>query len=234
MQHIIAKQLMKTYGHGEGGVMALRGMSFEVRSGEFIAVMGESGSGKSTLLSVLGAMNAPTSGGFWVDGIDVYALGNERRADFRREFLGFIFQGFHLLPYLTVLENVMLPLAALRMPGSGKTDLALSALDRVGLKGKEKRLPGEISGGEKERVAIARAIVNDPPVLLADEPTGSLDTKTTREIMTLLRELHAGGTTIIMVTHSPSCAGYAERIWHIADGLLKEEASLQASSAASS
>ncbi len=222
MKQILAKDLTKKFGNGEAGVDAIRGMSFEVDAGAFVAIMGESGSGKSTLLSIMGAMNAPSSGGFWVDDIDVYALDNEQRADFRREFLGFIFQGFHLIPYLTVVENVMLPLAAVRMGAGEKEDLAMEALASVGLSGKEKRLPGEISGGEKERVAIARAIVNDPPILLADEPTGSLDTKTTREIMTLLQGLNAEGTTLVMVTHSPDCARYAGRVWHISDGRLTE------------
>jgi putative ABC transport system ATP-binding protein len=147
--------------------------------------MGESGAGKSTLLSILGAMNTPTTGMLAVDDIDVYDLKSEQRADFRREFLGFVFQSFHLIPYLTLQENVMLPLATIRMPKTEKRSKALAALERVGLGGKGDRLPGEASGGEKERCAIARAIVNAPPVLLADEPTGNLDTRTTDAVMDL-------------------------------------------------
>jgi putative ABC transport system ATP-binding protein len=182
--------------------------------------MGESGSGKSTLLSVMGAMNAPSSGRFVVDDIEVYRLKSEKRADFRREFLGFIFQSFHLVPYLTVIENVMLPLSIVKVGKKEKREMAESALAGVGLDNKGHRLPNQISGGEKERVAIARAIVNQPPILLADEPTGNLDTKTTREIMGLLRKLNQDGMTIAMVTHSPQCAKYAGRVLQISDGIL--------------
>lgn len=222
MSYIIAEELMKQYGSGDAAVQAVRDMTFQIDAGEFVGVMGESGAGKSTLLSMMGAMNAPTSGKYIVDEIDVYNLGKEQRADFRREFLGFVFQSFHLLPYLTVAENVMLPLTILKASRKKKRVMAEEALDRVGLGGKGKRLPSQISGGEKERVAIARAIVNEPPVLLADEPTGNLDTRTTRDIMDLLLKLNAEGMTIVMVTHSPDCAGYANRILQVSDGLLVE------------
>jgi putative ABC transport system ATP-binding protein len=158
-----------------------------------------------------------------VDDIDIYSLRQEQRADFRREFLGFIFQSFHLVPYLTVIENVMLPLVVIKANKKKKQAMAQEALTRVGLRDKAKRLPNQISGGEKERVAIARSIVNEPPVLLADEPTGNLDTKTTREIMELLLDLNRDGMTIIMVTHSPDCAGYAQRILRVTDGKLAED-----------
>ncbi len=223
MSYILVNNLAKRYGSGDAAVMALRNMSFEIEAGEFIGVMGESGSGKSTLLSMMGALNTPTSGRYTVDGIDVYALRQDQRADFRREFLGFVFQSFHLVPYLTVAENVMLPLAALKMKGKMKRALAENALGRVGLAGKASRLPGQISGGEQERVAVARAIVNEPPLLLADEPTGNLDTKTSREIMDLLQALNSDGMTIVMVTHSPECAQYARRILRLSDGLLVHE-----------
>ena len=185
--------------------------------------MGESGSGKSTLLGMMGAMNAPTSGRFIVDDIDIYTLGQEQRADFRREFLGFIFQSFHLVPYLTVIENTMLPLAVVKAGKKQKREMAQEALSQVGLLDKAHRLPNQISGGENERVAIARAIVNEPPVLLADEPTGNLDTKTSRGIMELLNRLNQKGMTIVMVTHSPECAGYAQRIMRVSDGKLVGE-----------
>jgi len=197
--------------------------------GEFVAVMGESGSGKSTLLSMMGALNTPTSGEYSVDGLEVYQLGQDQRADFRREFLGFVFQSFHLVPYLTLLENVMLPLATVKMSSKKKRALAEDALLRVGLNGKSHRLPGQTSGGEQERVAIARAIVNEPPILFADEPSGNLDTKTTREVMDLLKNLNEEGMTIVMVTHSPECAGYARRMLRISDGRLVEDVPLNGS-----
>ncbi len=178
MSHIIGQTLSKYYGRGEAAVTAIEAMDFKIDSGEFVAVMGESGAGKSTLLSIMGAMNAPSAGTLTVEGIDVYGLDVERRADFRREFLGFIFQSFHLIPYLDLEENVMLPLATIKAPRSRKQAMAREALAAVGLEGKQRRLPSQISGGEKERTAIARAIVNRPPVILADEPTGNLDSRT--------------------------------------------------------
>ena len=220
MSYIVAENLVKKYGNGSATVTAVAGISLSLDEGEFIGVMGESGSGKSTLLGMIGAMNAPTSGRLTVDDIDVYGLGQEQRADFRREFLGFIFQSFHLVPYLTVIENVMLPLAIVKAGKKNKRMMAEAALARVGLSDKADRLPGQISGGEKERVAIARSIVNEPPVLLADEPTGNLDTQTTREIMELLSQLNKDGMTIIMVTHSPDCAEYAQRVVRVSDGRL--------------
>jgi putative ABC transport system ATP-binding protein len=223
MSYIEASNLVKKYGSGEATVTAISDMNFTISSGEFVGIMGVSGSGKSTLLSVMGAMNAPTSGNFVVDDIDIYRLKSEKRADFRREFLGFIFQSFHLVPYLTVIENVMLPLAIVKASGKNKRLMAESALAAVGLQSKIHRLPNQISGGEKERVAIARAIVNEPPILLADEPTGNLDTRTSREIMDLLRQLNDGGMTIVMVTHSPDCAAFAGRVLHISDGLLMSD-----------
>ena len=222
MSYITAKNLVKHYGDGQAAVTALRGVSFEIDTGEFVGIMGESGSGKSTLLTIMGAMNAPSSGDFTVDNLDVYNLKQEQRADFRREFLGFVFQSFHLVPYLTVIENVMLPLATVKAGGKQKRALAEEALTCVGLADKAKRLPNQISGGEKERVAIARAIVNEPPILLADEPTGNLDTKTSAEIMELLLRLNSDGMSIIMVTHSHQCAQYARRILKMADGRLTE------------
>lgn len=220
MSYIRAENLSKQYGSGDAAVMAIHDIDFTVESGEFVSIMGESGAGKSTLLSIVGAMNPPSSGKFVVDEIDVYRLGSEKRTDFRREFIGFVFQSFHLVPYLTVVENVMLPLTTVKVSKKRKRVLAEEALDQVGLAGKEQRLPSQISGGEKERVAIARAIVNDPPVLLADEPTGNLDSKTKHEIMGLLQRLNQEGTTILMVTHSQDCAAYAERILRVSDGRL--------------
>jgi len=229
MSYIHAENLVKQYGTADAAVMAVGGMSFRIKMGEFVAVMGESGSGKSTLLSMMGALNTPTSGEYSVDGLEVYQLGQDQRADFRREFLGFVFQSFHLVPYLTLLENVMLPLATVKMSSKKKRALAEDALLRVGLNGKSHRLPGQTSGGEQERVAISRAIVNEPPLLFADEPSGNLDTKTTREVMDLLKNLNEEGMTIVMVTHSPECAGYARRMLRISDGLLVEDVPLNGS-----
>ncbi len=222
MSFVVAENLVKQYGNGDATVSAISDISFQIESGEFIGIMGESGAGKSTLLSIMGAMNAPTSGNFMVDEIDVYSLGQEQRADFRREFLGFVFQSFHLLSYLTVAENVMLPLTTVKANRKQKRAMAEEALNNVGLNNKANQLPSRISGGEKERVAIARAIVNEPPVLLADEPTGNLDNKTKHKIMELLQKLNTRGVTIVMVTHSLQCAKYAQRILYVSDGLLVE------------
>jgi len=223
MTYIQANQLVKQYGEGETVVSAVKGMSFNIHKAEFVAIMGESGSGKSTLLSMMGGLSSPTSGRYVVNGIDVYSLGQDRRAEFRREYLGFVFQSFHLIPYLTVLENVMLPLATKKMNGKKKRSMAEEALSRVGLTGKGHRLPAEISGGEQERVALARAVVNHPPILMADEPTGNLDSRTSREIMSLLDRLNRDGMTIVMVTHSPDCASYARRLLEVSDGRLTPE-----------
>ena len=223
MSYIKVENITKQYGSGGAAVKALRGMTFDIQEGEFVGVMGESGSGKSTLLSVMGALNTPTGGKYTVDGIEVYGLNSDQRADFRREFLGFVFQSFYLIPYLTVLENVMLPLTTLKMKVQKKRDMAGYALERVGLGGKSNRLPSEISGGEQERVAIARAIANEPPILLADEPTGNLDSKTSKGIMDLFEKLNADRTTIVMVTHNRDCAHYARRILEVSDGLLVEQ-----------
>ncbi len=222
MSYIRVENLMKEYGKGEAAFMAVKGMSFQVHRGEFVAIVGESGSGKSTLLSMMGALNTPTNGRYLVDDIDVYSLGLDQRAKFRMEFLGFIFQSFHLIPYLNVLENAMLPLAIKHIKPNEKREMARVALKHVGLSDKEKRLPSEISGGEQERVAIARAVVNNPTVLLADEPTGNLDTKNSQEIMNLFHKLNGEGITIVMVTHNTECAGEAHRTLCVSDGLIEE------------
>lgn len=223
MSFVTARQLVKQYGNGDSRVTAISDMSFDIEEGEFVAIMGESGAGKSTLLAVLGAINEPTSGSLVVDDIDVYDLKSEQRADFRREYLGFVFQSFHLVPYLTVLENVMLPLAVVKTGRKAKQEMAAEALEQVGLLDKADRLPNQISGGEKERVAVARAVVNKPPVLLADEPTGNLDSGNSNEIMKLLQALNRDGTTIVMVTHSNECARFAKRTVQVSDGAIVGE-----------
>jgi len=223
MSYIASNNLSRQYGTGDATVTAVEDINLSIELGEFVAIMGESGAGKSTLLSIMGAMNEPSTGCFLVDDIDVYGLSQDKRADFRREFLGFVFQSFHLMPYLTVVENVMLPLTALKISRQEKKEMALEALANVGLEDKADRLPSQISGGEKERVAIARAIVNRPPVILADEPTGNLDSRTSREIMELLQKLNQAGTTIIMVTHSHACSRYANRLLTVSDGKIMND-----------
>jgi putative ABC transport system ATP-binding protein len=223
MSYINANKLTKEYGAGEATVTAVGGVNLGIDAGEFVAIMGESGSGKSTLLSMLGGLNAPTSGSFLVDGVDVYTLTSDERADFRKQSIGFVFQNFHLLPYLTLAENVMLPLAIVKMSKKQKLAAAINALARVGLSAKAHRLPNQISGGEQERVAIARAIVNHPPIILADEPTGNLDTHTGSAIMKLLIALNHEGITVIMVTHSNEYAHYARRLIRLSDGRVVDE-----------
>jgi putative ABC transport system ATP-binding protein len=222
MSYITAENLVKQYGEKDFAVKAVKGISFDIEEGEFVAIMGESGSGKSTLLSMMGALNSPTEGRYTIDGVDIYRLSQDQRALFRREYLGFVFQSFHLVPYLTALENVMIPLTTTKLKANEKRDMARGALEQVGLMDKGHRLPSEISGGEQERVAVARAVVNNPPVLIADEPTGNLDSKTTSEIMELIKGLCDKGITVVMVTHSSECAQYAKRLIHLSDGLIVE------------
>ncbi len=220
MFYVEANNLRKQYNQGDAAVLAVDDINVTIDAGEFIAVMGESGSGKSTLLSILGILNTPTSGKLFIDSIDVYSLSQDRRADFRHSSIGFVFQSFHLIPYMTIVENVMLPLAIVGRSKREKKEMAETALENVGLKGKGKRLPSEISGGEQERVAIARAIVNNPRLILADEPTGNLDSKTAQGIMELLGLLNIQGTTIIMVTHSNEYARYTHRVLRLFDGRI--------------
>ncbi|HMK91856.1 MAG TPA: ABC transporter ATP-binding protein [Thermoleophilia bacterium] len=212
--------LTRTFAGDGAPVEALRGLDLTVAEGTFLGVMGQSGSGKSTLLSILGGLCHPTSGTVTVDGIDLYALKGERLADFRREYLGFVFQAFNLVPYLTALENVALPLAVKRLPAADKRRLATEVLERVGLGARLRHLPSMLSGGEQERVAIARALVNEPPLILADEPTGALDSQTSGEIMELLKGLNREGLTIVMVTHNPETQTWFDRTIVLRDGRI--------------
>ena len=216
------EKVTKTYNGRSMPVHALRDLNLQIAEGEFVAVMGPSGSGKSTMLTVLGAMNPPSQGRVVVDQIDVYGLNVERQADFRHEYVGFVFQQLQLLPYLTAQENVLLSLALARLPKAEKLGRAREVLARVGLQGKEDRLPYQLSGGEQGRVAVARAIANQPPLLLADEPTGNLDRTTGEQVLALLRELNAEGQTVIMVTHDPQAASIACRTIQILDGQIIE------------
>ena len=221
MSLIEIKKLKKTYESGEECVMALSDIDLNIEKGDFISVMGPSGSGKSTLLTILGGLNHPTRGDVVVDDIPIYKLSLEKLADFRREYLGFIFQSFQLIPYLTVTENVMLPLSITQSTNREQVKMAEEILERIGLRGKGKRLPDQISGGEQERVAIARALVNSPPIRMADEPTGNLDSKTGKEIMDLFKTLNEEGQTLVMVTHNPENTAFSTRTISLKDGRVE-------------
>jgi len=217
-RHLIEiKEVGKDYLSKDVAVKAIRNMDFFIDDGEFVSIMGQSGSGKSTLLSIIGGLNHPTRGNVFVDTLDIYSLSSEQRADFRSEYIGIIFQSFQLIPYLTVLENVKLPMAITGIKKGMKKEMAMSVLEKVGLQEKIHRLPDQLSGGEQERVAIARAIVNNPPILLADEPTGNLDSETAIEVMNLLKELN-DDQTIIMVTHNQDMCAYSSRTIKVKDG----------------
>jgi len=220
MSLIEIRSLSKTYESGEECVLALVEVDLNIEKGDFISVMGPSGSGKSTLLTILGGLNHPTQGDVIVDEIPIYQLPLEKLADFRREYLGFIFQSFQLIPYLTVIENVMLPLSITEKSNREQMKMAGEILEKMGLKGKERRLPDQLSGGEQERVAIARALVNSPPILLADEPTGNLDSKTGKEMMELFKSLNKEGQTIVMVTHNPENVAFSSRTIYLRDGKI--------------
>ncbi|HWC76293.1 MAG TPA: ABC transporter ATP-binding protein [Blastocatellia bacterium] len=223
MPFVLVDNVGKTYepdGHARA-VCVLEGVNAEIKEGEFVCLMGPSGSGKTTLLTIVGAMNRPSTGRILVDNIDVYGLSDERRADFRREYLGFVFQQHHLMPYLTAVENAMLPLVTTNLNAKEKGARAMNVLEKVGLGDKASRLPNQLSGGEQGRLAIARAIVNEPPLVLADEPTGTLDTQTGREIMEVFLNLNSHGQTIFMVTHNPENASLADRTINIRDGKVE-------------
>lgn len=222
MSLIEVREVSKSYQSGGQTVAALRGVDLFVEAGEFVTIMGHSGSGKSTLLSILGGLNRPSGGSVTMAGIDLYALSGEKLADFRSDKLGFVFQSFNLIPYLTALENVMLPLAISAMKKREKEEAAQEALHRVGLGQKTGRLPNQLSGGEQERVAIARAIVNRPEILFADEPTGNLDSQTSLEMMNLFRALNDAGQTVVMVTHNPENCDYSDRTIHLRDGVIAD------------
>ncbi len=219
-EHLIEIQdLGRDYMVGDTTVCAIKAMSFFVEDGEFVSIVGQSGSGKSTLLSALGGLNRPTRGNVWVDTMNLYGLTSEQRADFRSEYVGFVFQSFQLIPYLTAMENVKIPLSIAGVKKDIQADMAAEALTKVGLQDKQDRLPDQLSGGEQERVAIARAIVNRPPILLADEPTGNLDSKTAHDVIALLKQLNHEGQTVIMVTHNKNLCQHTDRTVHVMDGL---------------
>jgi putative ABC transport system ATP-binding protein len=219
---IVLSEVTKVYGQGQAAVHALRGAGIRIEQGEFVAVMGPSGSGKSTCMNILGCLDTPTSGHYWFNGVDVGSLNRDQRALLMRHYLGFIFLGYNLLDRTPAAENVELPLVYRGHPPAERRAAALAALAEVGLTGWEEHTPAELSGGQQQRVAIARAIVSDPVVVLADEPTGNLDTARSREIMELLNRLNRDrGMTIVMVTHEPEMAGYADRTVHFVDGVVQ-------------
>jgi putative ABC transport system ATP-binding protein len=217
-------QVTKIYGEGEGEVRALRGIDLRINAGEFVAVMGPSGSGKSTCMNVLGCLDTPTGGNYKFLGVPVGTMNADQRALLRRNYLGFVFQGFNLLSRTTALENVELPLVYRHVPKEERRALARKALQEVGLGGRESHVPSQLSGGQQQRVAIARAIVSTPQVLFADEPTGNLDTATSTEIMKLLTALNEQrGITIAMVTHEPDIAAWTRRIVRFRDGSIESD-----------
>jgi putative ABC transport system ATP-binding protein len=220
---IEARDLTKVYSHEAGEVPALNGVSFVVRAGEFVSIMGQSGSGKSTLLHVIGCLHKPTSGVYQLENVDVSSLDDRDLSRLRNAKIGFVFQKFNLLAHEDTLENVALPLVYAGMSRSARLKRARKMLERLGLADRLSHNPAELSGGESQRVAIARALVTEPAVILADEPTGNLDSRTGYEIMALFRELHREGRTIVQVTHDREKAEYSQRILHIKDGLIEKE-----------
>jgi len=218
------RNVTKVYGRGQAAMQALRGIGFSIMSGEFIAVMGPSGSGKSTCLNILGCLDQPSSGSYMFKGVEVGGLTHDQRALLRRNYLGFVFQGYNLLNRTSALENVELPLIYRGLSASRRHELSFNALKTVGLNGWEHHTPSELSGGQQQRVAIARAIVTDPSVLLADEPTGNLDSSRSMEIMELLCRLNTEqGITVVIVTHEPGMAAYARRSIHFIDGSIEKD-----------
>ena len=218
----------KTYTMGDVEVHALRGISLSIQPGEFVAIMGTSGSGKSTTMNILGCLDQPTKGTYILDGHDVSAMSKDERADIRNRKLGFVFQGFNLLSRTSALENVELPMLYAGVEGSERHSRAMSALASVGLAGRELNHPNQLSGGQQQRVAIARSLVNDPALILADEPTGNLDSRTSVEVMEIFQRLNREqGITLILVTHEPDIANYAQRVVIFQDGKIKKDYAIE-------
>ena len=217
---ILTHKLTRTYDMGAEQVHALRGVSVQIRRNEYVAIMGPSGSGKSTLMNLIGCLDTPSQGEYWLNGQQVSQLGDDALARIRNKEIGFVFQTFNLLPRATALHNVELPLIYAGLPARARRERAADALGRVGLGDRMTHRPNELSGGQRQRVAIARALVNDPSILLADEPTGNLDSSTSAEIMDVFRDLHAQGQTVVMVTHEHDIAAHAARVVTLRDGVI--------------
>jgi putative ABC transport system ATP-binding protein len=223
MKIIETRDLTKVYGSNGNAVHALRGIDLTIGQGEFVALIGPSGSGKSTLMAILGCLDLPTGGSYELDGQRVEGLAGAELAAIRNEKIGFVFQQYNLLPKATIVRNIELPMLYAGVPRKERRQRALELLARVGIPDKANALPGELSGGQRQRVSIARALANRPALLLADEPTGALDTKTGEEVLTLFRELHEQGNTVVLVTHDPGIAARAERRVVLCDGLILQE-----------
>ena len=223
MPLIETRDLWKTYQMGTEEVHALRGVSIAIERGEYVAIMGPSGSGKSTLMNLIGCLDTPTKGSYLLNEKQVSQMNDDELARIRNEEIGFVFQTFNLLPRATALHNVELPLIYAGVSAKTRHERATQSLEKVELKDRMKHRPNELSGGQRQRVAIARALVNNPSILLADEPTGNLDSKTGVEIMTLFERLHGTGNTIILVTHEPDVAAHAHRVIHIRDGQVEKD-----------
>ncbi len=224
MSLIETRDLWKTYVMGGEEIHALRGVSIKIERGEYVAIMGPSGSGKSTLMNLIGCLDTPTQGSYLLNDKEVAAMNDDELARIRNEEIGFVFQTFNLLPRATALHNVELPLVYAGISGKARIEKAKVALEKVELMLRSTHRPNELSGGQRQRVAIARALVNDPSILLADEPTGNLDSKTGAEIMGVFDRLHQGGNTIILVTHEADIAAFAHRVIHIRDGQVEKDA----------
>ncbi len=221
MEHLIElKDIYKIYQMGEEQVRALDGVSLTIDKGEFVAIVGQSGSGKSTAMNIIGCLDVPTNGSYHLGGVDVSTMQDDQQAEIRNKMLGFIFQQYNLIPKLTVLENVELPLLYAGLSASERRDRAVQALERVGLADKKKNLPSQLSGGQQQRVSIARALAGNPSVILADEPTGALDSRTGREVLTFLQKLNAEGNTVVLITHDNGIAVKAKRIIRLQDGKI--------------
>ena len=232
MSSIVIRDLVKKYKMGLQEVQALRGISVEVDKNEYLAIMGPSGSGKSTMMNVVGCLDTPTSGTYELEGVDVSRLNDDRLAEIRNQKIGFVFQTFNLLPRADVFHNVELPMIYSGISSSKRKKMAEEAIDRVGLSDRMKHKPSELSGGQRQRVAIARALVNNPSIILADEPTGNLDSATGEEIMEIFDQLNDAGNTIILVTHETDIAAHANRILKLKDGLVESDSLIKESDAA--